>query len=829
MGRITLFIAEKPSMARDIAFVLGAKSRDGIKWVGQDVWISWCIGHLVEIAQPDQHDPKWKTWHPSSLPVMPTTLKWLPKKKTSTHFNQLAQLIKSRDVLRVVNACDAGREGELIFRAVYEVAGGKKPVSRFWVSSLTTEAIRQGLNHLRPSSDFDSLGAAAYCRAEADWLVGMNATRALTSRSSGLLSIGRVQTPTLNMIVTRQNEIDAFVAETYWELEARLESKTGAEWTAKWQRSDTEREEPPSLDQTSPDQEQQSNRRNRISTLEQAEGLMKKIRGVIGQVTEAKGEEKLIPPPQLYHLTALQQECNRRFGLTADQTLKIAQSLYEKHKMISYPRTDSRHLTPDVAKEIPKVISALSPPWSLLVSSLTIASSSLGKRYVNAQKVTDHHAIIPTTKSTASGQLSADEFKVYDLIVRSLLCALSPPAKDQFATLIAVLAQETFIAKGRIELSPGWRAVAPPKRQSKGEPSDQEQLPFVEVGTPTRAKDSRVLEKQTQAPKPYSDATLLGAMEHAGRQIEDEELRAAMKNGGLGTPATRASVIDTLLKRGYISRSKKTLVPTESGFTLVSSVNHKALLEPELTAEWERRLQAISEGTEDPHRFISEIRTWVSELAATLPNGPRINLPDSKSIRGGSHFARGDTPRQSSSPRTTEEASWRGNGNRSKASVKKGSAAQRSTTIRQSARELNDIVGQVCPRCQTGQMIRGRAAWGCGRWREGCHFTIPFELDGVKIPEPEAARLCVRKQSRLFHELEGIKYRLELNVHGEITWGQSQRSKSNAKGSSSSGRGSTKHRKSSGSSRRPKTRASSKSNSSQQGTNDTSWRSFKRS
>ena len=770
MSNITLYIAEKPSMARDLAFALGAKKKEGIKYVGTGVWVSWCIGHLVEIANPDQHDPRWKSWRLSELPILPQKLKWLPKAKTKSHFNQLTKLIKSRQVAEVVNACDAGREGELIFRAVYQVAGGHKPVKRFWVSSLTNEAIRKGLQQLRPSQDFDPLAAAAYCRAEADWLVGMNATRALTARASDLLSLGRVQTPTLNMIVKRQEAIDHFQAETYWVLDIIVLSKTGAQWTARWHKKHA-KSQLENLDDHLSVKNQTQEKTKRSSWLkspQDAQKIIEKIKPAIGEVVKAEGKNKQIPPPLLYHLTALQQECNRRFSFTADQTLKIAQSLYETHKLISYPRTDSRYLTPDVARTIPQILNQLPSKYQNLLSQCTVSPQKLGKRYINAQKVSDHHAIIPTNRQYDLNKLKTDEAKVYDLIVRSLLCALCPPALDQQAVLVVDIAQELFIAKGTVELKAGWRALAPHQHSKVGKGKANTQLPFVPIHTPVRAIDAQVLEKQTQAPKAYNDASLLGAMEHAGKQIEDAELRAVMRAGGLGTPATRANIIATLIRRGYISRAQKTLIPTLAGQTLVASVNDPALLEPQLTAEWEQRLQDIAEGKAPAHTFIQQIHAWVNQLVCALPQGPKIQVPKPEKKHGkkqSKYTSRGKSE-QNNTHRSAGESSWRSQTQKAKQNTQ--------NQKRPRASELNEVVGQTCPICKKGNMIQGQSAWGCERWKAGCKFIIPFAMNGVLIPKEEAARICARRQSRLFHENDGQKYRIELQAKGKLAWAESK-------------------------------------------------------
>lgn len=800
-GSITLYIAEKPSMARDLAQVLGARKREGERWVGQSVWVTWCVGHLLEIASPDEHDPRWKSWRPEVLPVLPDPIQWRAKKTTRKHLNTLKSMLRSSDVYRVINACDAGREGELIFRTVYAEAGCRKPVQRFWVSSLTHEAISAGIANLQPSHRFDALSAAAYCRAEADWLVGMNATRALTARANGLLSIGRVQTPTLALMVKRAEEIETFIPEDYWVIEGELEAQTGETWTAHWSRrirssSEVPAHDPEEITEQMPSLDQGA---GRLKTREIAEQILKKCQDVIGHVSLAEGEIKRTPPPQLFHLTALQQEANRRFGYTAEKTLSIAQSLYERHKLISYPRTDSRCLTPDVARTLTGIIESLPPPWSQFAAPLIERGlPPLGSRYVNAQKVTDHHAIIPTNHRGRVDQLDASERSIYDLIVRSLLAAMYPHAVDQHATLEATIAHEVWRARGRVECEAGWRHVAPPPIKK----SSDNLLPFVPVGTPTRLKTLQIQDRQTQPPKSYTDATILGAMERAGRHVDDESLRAILKESGLGTPATRASILNTLIRREYVTREGKLLQPTQAGRALIQSVTEPALLVPELTAEWEKRLQKIANGDEDPRLFTLAIREWVHELTQRLLSGPRVHVPQAEKVKRGtskrSKALKGKAV-QSSTPLATsgkssedqQESSWRTRAHHPTQSARSTpkkrqtvtppvASSRGQTQVRPSAAQLEDVVGLSCPRCTLGSMIRGQRGWGCDRWREGCRFVIWFEFEGVALPAAEAARLCARGVTRLFHQVDGIKWRLR-RTEGGLSW---EKSSPPARGSS---------------------------------------------
>ena len=784
---IRLYIAEKPSMARDLAQVLGAKRKVGIRWEGDGVWVASCIGHLVGIAPPAQHDPQWKSWHPRSLPILPEPIKWVENTKTKAHFKALRALIRDRKVSHVINACDAGREGELIFRTVYRQAEGRAPVSRFWVSSLTPSAIRAGLKNLQPGVDFDPLSAAAYCRAEADWLVGMNATRALTARASDLLSVGRVQTPTLAMIVDRHREIQDFKPEDYWLVEAQIDTREGAEWRARWLRST----------QSSPSAERVASRgeaaqegrrtRGRIDHLPLAEEICARTRGQFGVISRADHRQERTPPPQLYHLTALQQEGNRRYGYTADEVLGYAQSLYEKHKVLSYPRTDSRYLTPDIIPQLPKILKALPSPLDQPAQEiLSRGLPSLGGRYVNAKKVGDHHGIIPTSKAPELSRLSVGERRIYELVGRALLAALSPAAIDAIMELEAEIAGGLWHARGRAVVDVGWRAVAPPPLKK----STDMILPYVAVGTAVRVREVDLLAKQTQPPKPFTEATLLGAMERAGSKIEEAELKRVMRGSGLGTPATRASILETLLRRAYLRRSSKTLEPTSSGILLIDAITADALRSPTLTAEWEHSLQQIAEGRLDPERFRQQVRAWVSDLTQALLDGPRIQLASPPSTRKKTKRA----------PKVSQ-GSWRSQS--ALEGSKKSTAAGASSTSSR-ARLPARLEEVTCPLCKRGEMIRGRRGWGCKRWREGCELVLWFVYDGVEIPEEEALRILHRGQSRLFHERDGQKWRLclELKAPQRLRWeerGTTSKKSSGRKRSQGSPRGSSRSKKGEGS------------------------------
>ena len=808
----TLYLAEKPSMARDIAQVLGAKKKEGARWVGDGVWVSWCIGHLVQIATPAEHEERWKSWRASELPILPRPLRWVPSSRTKSHLRELSGLMRDKRVTEIVNACDAGREGELIFRTVYAHSRARAPVRRFWVSSLTAQAIRAGLNTLKPSADFDPLADAAYCRAEADWLVGMNATRALTSRASDLLSVGRVQTPTLSLVVERQREIDAFVPEDYWTLEATLSAQTGERWRAKWRGSHDELSASAPAQRSRPAEAQRGGKGaqgagdstqevslGRFKQREDAERVAWRAREEQGVVVGCEGKERATPPPLLYHLTALQQEANRRYGYSADQCLSYAQALYERHKLISYPRTDSRHLTPDVASTLPKVLSALAKGAGPLATDAQAVQAGprhkLGRRFVNAQRVTDHHAIVPTTKPPSLDTLNEGERRVYTLIARSLLMAMSPDAVDFIMRLDVDLAGGVWRATGRVERRAGWRAYSLRSPQGQRKPDEEQLLPYLAPETPVRAEEVDVQARQTTPPKPFSEASLLGAMEHAGRQLSERALKEAIKGSGLGTPATRASILETLLKRGYLRREAKTLRPTEAGATLIDAITSLqsdasgALCSPALTAHWEQRLQRIADGEEPAGPFMEQVRGWVGALSERLAQGPRVMVPQRAKGRGRGQArgARGvtrgrDTARAKASP-SSRPSSRPSSSSSPSSSLTQAEGRPQTRATKGTLPE--EVAGLKCPLCKRGELLKGSRGWGCGRWREGCRFVLWFYCDGVALPEEEATRLITRKATRLFVTREGRKWRLKLDLSAP-QWLRWEAGKSRTGGSSGS-------------------------------------------
>lgn len=640
-----VIIAEKPSVARDIAKVVGATSRGDGFLEGGGYRVSWAVGHLLELCQPDAYDPSWKRWSTATLPMVPDAFRYRPRRGGAKQLSVLKRLIRGRDTRGVINACDAGREGELIFRLVWDhaVAGLSRPpgVKRLWISSLTTQAIRAGLNNLKPGAAYDRLADAARCRSEADWLVGMNGTRALTllgrrAGGSELMSLGRVQTPTLAMLVNRERAIEQFVAEPFWQVKARFVVLAAGEGHAP---------SPPAARSASSQAQEMSQaaagqtydgqwfrgRQDRLPSAATAKAIVDAVANKRGTIISCERKEAPRRPPLLYDLTNLQKAANRRLGFSADRTLKTAQALYEKHKAITYPRTDSRFLTTDMRAGLPNIVSALNQqgmPWRPAAAAAQARGARVGGSVIRDKAVGDHHAIIPTLKVPAPGKLGADERRLYELIVQRFLAVFLPDVVYAKTRLVTQVGDHTFLSLGRVRTQEGWHlAEPPPKKPPKpkpGEPVAAATLPLVETGTPVGCERAAARESKTEPPPRYSEATLLSAMEGAGKELDDEALRAAMRGSGLGTPATRASIIETLLRREYIRRKGKQLQATPRGCSLVEALPSDALRSPELTGRWESRLATMaSGGSEHRGRFMDDIirftTTLVSEMKAAEP------------------------------------------------------------------------------------------------------------------------------------------------------------------------------------------------------------------
>lgn len=601
-------IAEKPSVAREIADVLGAKLKKNGYIEGNGYQVTWTFGHLCTLKEPHDYDPRWRFWALSTLPMMPPRfgIKLIDNETYKAQFQVIEHLMQNADM--IVNCGDAGQEGELIQRWVMQKARAKCPVKRLWISSLTEEAIREGFNHLEDSSKFQRLYEAGLCRAIGDWLLGMNATRLYSlkygggySRDRKVLSIGRVQTPTLALIVNRQNEIDNFKPEPYWELKTLYRDTLF------------------------------SSTKGKFKLKEDGEKLLEIVKGsdfVITDIAEKKGKEFA---PRLFDLTSLQVECNKRFGFSADETLKLIQSLYEK-KVTTYPRVDTTFLSDDIYPKVPKTLEGL-VAYKEFTEPLRGKKLPKSKRVFDNSKVTDHHAIIPT--GVPATNLSQQEMMVYDLVARRFIAEFYPDCEISTTTVLGKVADIEFKASGKQILKPGWRTVEQRPQQGIGaqpqpaqtdaqdeNASDSAELKIMPnfVKGESGPHTPSLKETWTTPPKPYTEATLLRAMETAGKFVDNEELRDALKENGIGRPSTRAAIIETLFKRGYIRRERKSLFPTDTGRELISTIHEDLLKSAELTGIWERKLRQIERGDYSAQAFIDELKTMVGDVVFHVMN-----------------------------------------------------------------------------------------------------------------------------------------------------------------------------------------------------------------
>ena len=656
-----LVVAEKPSVARDIARVLKCSERKDGYMQGGDYMVSWALGHLVTLVEPDELDERYKKWRMEDLPIEPETIPTKVIPKTKSQFSVLKKLMNSKEVDSLICATDAGREGELIFRLIYEKAGCKKPVERLWISSMTDEAIREGFAEMKPAAEYDGLYRSAQCRSVADWLVGMNASRAFTLRYNVLLSMGRVQTPTLAILVKRSKEISEFVPVEYHTLTADF-----GDYQGQW------------FDPAVKDEKVS----NRIPDKEKADALAKKVRGQPAKVLSAASEQKRDLPPQLFDLTSLQREANRQLGYTADKTLKLAQSLYERWKALTYPRTDSRYLPMDMLKRLPGTFQKLPEEYQPLVQGIPRNEKGglrVSKRVFDNEKVSDHHAILPTLNRAPVEKMSADERALFDMVARRAIAAFYPAYEYDQVKVITEAAGERFRSTGRTERIAGWKAVYRGTNADKKEAEPA--LPALSEGDARTVEKATVKKETTKPPAPHTDASLLSAMENAGRDLDDEALREQMKGSGLGTPATRAAIIERLLQVGYAQRKGKTIQATPKGIELIG-ICPQELASPETTGKWELALNEIAANRRDTERFMQGIRR-LSEFL--------VDYAKNNTVEGG----------------FPEETRRSKRGGKTAVTVKK--------------QEL--LEGVVCPLC--GKPVQeSEKAFGCSDWKNGCAFTL---------------------------------------------------------------------------------------------------------
>src|SRR6266487_4227546 len=685
----TLVIAEKPSVARDLVDALpGSFENHDAYYESDDTIVTFAVGHLVELINPEDYDERFKKWRMADLPIVPDEFKLRARdKKSEKQLKAIHKLLKRDDVDRIVNGCDAGREGELIFAYIYETSGVDKPVERLWISSMTKQAIREGFEQLRPGEQLRRLEAAARSRSEADWLVGMNATRAATIRGrawvGGVVSLGRVQTPTLALMVKREREIQAFVPEPYWLVHAQFDPRYEGLWFEG--------------DET------------RLKEGKRAEDIAAKVSGADGVVESVERKEQSERAPLLYDLTSLQRDANRRFGFSARRTLQAAQSLYEDKKAITYPRTSSRFLSGDMVPQLKPTAATLQPiedyrkgaEYVLALDQLPLA------RVVNDAKVSDHHAIIPTDIDHDLSDFSPDERRIFDLIAKRFLAVFHPPARYQRTTVVTVVEDERFRTRGKITLEAGWRGVyglEPDQERQSEDEAEGGEIPVLQEGQTVRCIAAEIEDKMTKPPPRYTEATLLSAMETAGKLIDDEELREAMKESGLGTPATRAETIETLIRREYIERVGKDLQATPKGIQVITMLLDHKLTSPELTGDWEHKLSDIEHGRGDRKKFMKGIADFAKETVEQI-------------------------------------------------------AALDKEQLRPERVELG-----LCPRCgaETGEIIKENSkAYGCTSWKSreevGCGFVI-WKRVASRTLTPEIARQLIEER-RTREVLSGFRSR----------------------------------------------------------------------
>ncbi|HEY8583763.1 MAG TPA: DNA topoisomerase 3 [Capillimicrobium sp.] len=619
----TLVIAEKPSVGRDVARVLPGpfQKQEGFL-EGPEHVITWAVGHLVQLAEPDEYDVKFKKWKMADLPIVPDRFKLVVRdERSKKQMSVVSRQLKRDDVGDVINACDAGREGELIFAYLFEKAGAKKPVQRLWLQSMTKEAMNNAFASLRPAEELATLEQAARSRSEADWIVGMNATRAATIRLrssfDGAVSLGRVQTPTLAILARREEEIAAFTPEPYWLVDATFEADGGRRYEGRFH----------------------AGAQPRLATAEEAEAVVAAVRGQRGEITKLDKTKRTEKAPLLYDLTSLQREANTRFGFSARRTLSAAQRLYEEHKALTYPRTNSRFITSDMIGEIKPTAVLVGHNRDYARAAEYVASLDLLPlgRVVNNEKVTDHHAIIPTRSEHKLDKMSDDDRKVYDLVARRFLAVFHPDAEFENTRVETTVASHVFRTRGKVLIVPGWRGVYGELAEGDGRADDEDegrdqQLPRLAKGEEVDTRKVESARKETKPPRRYSDASLLAAMETAGKLVDDDELREAMKESGIGTPATRAAIIERLIDVGYVERDGRSLVCTEKGVNVIRLLDGHPLTSPSLTGDWESRLAKIEQGAETRKKFMADIagfaESTVHELDAKLKDVriPRANL-----------------------------------------------------------------------------------------------------------------------------------------------------------------------------------------------------------
>ncbi len=691
-GKMKMCIAEKPSVAKEIANILGANKRHDGYLEGNGYCVTWTFGHLCTLQTPGEYTEKWQRWTLGTLPMIPSKfrIRLIDDEGIKKQFDVIKELVSKAEM--VINCGDAGQEGELIQRWVLTKAKCQVPVKRLWISSLTEEAIREGFDKLMESRELDTLYAAGSARAIGDWLLGMNATRAYTLKygtGKNILSIGRVQTPTLALVVERQKAIDNFTPETYWEIKTNYRGGIF------------------------------SCQRGRFNKKEEAEALMEKIANQELEIISVERKKAMEHPPKLLDLTMLQVECNRKYAFTAENTLKIIQSLYEK-KLTTYPRVDTNFLPNDLYAKVPNILKSLQPYAALTAPILAGSKIRKSPKVFNDKKITDHHAIIPT--GVFNNNMTPDEKRVYDLVARHFIAVFYPDCEIANTTVMAKVGEENFKATGKQIVEAAWRVVFGSNTDKQNE---ENVLPLYETGE-HGPHTPELQEKQTQPPKYYTEADLLRAMETAGKQVEDEELRDLMKENGIGRPSTRANIIETLFKRRYIRKEKKRLLATATGIELIDTIQNDLLKSAELTGQWEKKLRMIEDGTYQVEQFMEELKVMVNEIV---------------------HYVKYSSAKTITIEEEKEE--------------EKNKENNKDEKKKRTPKKEKAPVQSICPKCGQGEVVKGKTAWGCSLYRKSCDFLIPMEIQGKKLTPKQIEAIVLKgKTGKLsgFKEVNGEEF-----------------------------------------------------------------------
>lgn len=680
-------IAEKPSVAREIAEVLGAKNKMKGYIEGNGYQVTWTFGHLCTLKEPHEYTPEWKRWSLSSLPMIPPRfgIKLIDSPSYVEQFQVIEKLMQNAEM--VINCGDAGQEGELIQRWVMQKAGVTCPVYRLWISSLTEEAIREGFQKLKEQESFNKLYEAGLSRAIGDWLLGMNATRLYTlkyGQNRQVLSIGRVQTPTLALIVNRQNEIANFTPEPYWELKTVYRNTTFSSTKGKF------------TDKT------------------EGENFLTVVKEEDFEVTDTSEKKGKEYPPRLFDLTSLQVECNKKFAFSAEDTLKLIQSLYEK-KVTTYPRVDTTFLSDDIYPKVPNTLKGMTD-YAELTAPLLGKKLPKSKKVFDDTKVTDHHAIIPT--GVRPNNLSENERKVYDLVARRFIAAFYPDCQISTTTVLGKVGKVEFKVTGKQILEPGWRVVfGAEQKDPDAEPSEEEGI-LPEFVKGERGPHEPILgEKWTQAPKPYTEATLLRAMETAGKLVDNDELRDALKENGIGRPSTRAAIIETLFKRNYVRKEKKNLIATPTGMELIGTIQEELLKSAELTGLWEKKLRQIEKGTYEARTFLEELKQLVYQIVSNV-----FSDTSARTI-------------------TIQEAV------EEKSAAEKGKKKTKSKPKEKPVKEETAPAETkpICPMCRKGSILRGKTAYGCSEYKNGCSFRLDYTTYGEGLSDAQLIEILNKR------------------------------------------------------------------------------------